>query len=41
MAGPAQPSDKHRAWAEMLRTAAAVAILALAAMEFGTKTGWW
>lgn len=36
-----EPSEKHRAWAEMLRTAAAVATLAISLMLFADKVGWW
>lgn len=36
-----KPSEKHDRWAAMIRTAAAIAILFLAASEFADKVGWW
>jgi hypothetical protein len=35
------PREKHRAWAELVRTAAAVATLCLSAGLFADKIGWW
>jgi hypothetical protein len=38
---PDQPPEKHRAWAEMVRTAAAVATLLLTIGLFLDKLGVW
>ena len=36
-----RPQNHHRAWAEMVRTAAAVATLLISAGLFASKMGWW
>jgi hypothetical protein len=36
-----QPKQKHRAWAEMIRTAAAIATLLISIGLFAAKVGWW
>ena len=38
---PTQPREHHRAWAEIIRTAAAVATLALTIGLFLDKIGVW
>ena len=38
---PEQPPEKHRAYAEMVRTAAAVATLLISVGLFAAKMGWW
>ena len=38
---PERPREKHRAWAEMVRTAAAVATLLLTVGLFAEKIGVW
>lgn len=36
-----EPQPRHRAWAEIVRTAAAIATLCLTAGLFAEKVGWW
>ena len=38
---PDHPKEKHRAWAEIIRTAAALATLMLTIGLFADKMGWW
>ena len=35
------PKREHRAWAEMIRTAAAVCTVIITAILFADKMGWW